>query len=72
MPPPTAPHHRPLSTTDRFSTTDRSPPQHFDLVDERELSPLQELIEQFTAGRGGGPAVGGCRAGAGPEVGMLG
>lgn len=28
------------------------PPQHFDLVEERELSPLQELIEQFTAGRG--------------------
>ncbi|GBF88028.1 MOB kinase activator-like 1A [Raphidocelis subcapitata] len=27
--------------------------RHFDLVDERELSPLQELIEQFTAGRGG-------------------
>jgi hypothetical protein len=30
-----------------------TPWQHFDLVDERELSPLAELIDQFTTGRGG-------------------
>jgi len=32
--------------------TQPKPRQHFDLIEERELSPLQELIEQFTAGRG--------------------
>jgi len=25
--------------------------QHFDLVEEKELAPLSELIEQFMAGR---------------------
>ncbi len=25
--------------------------QHFNMVDDKELAPLQELIDQFTAGR---------------------
>ena len=76
---PTAdPIARPTASTSPITTAGTplpQPLQHFDLVDERELSPLQELIEQFTAGRGsGGPAGGGCggRAGTGPDVGMLG
>jgi hypothetical protein len=26
-------------------------PQHFDLVEDKELAPLSELIEQFLAGK---------------------
>ena len=41
--------------------------QHFDLVDERELAPLAELIERFTAPRGAG-AGGAGGAGGGREM----